>query len=149
MNIGELSQQLGITTVTLRHYEKIGLLKPKRSASGYRQYDQSIIDKIRFIENAKYIGFSLAEISELFAIEDKNLPSVEVKKKVWQKLEDVNEKITLLTQLKQHLTKLEQSCDGKAESKDCPILKDLYQNQKNGKKLQGATRCKKEQNNHE
>ncbi|WHN65899.1 heavy metal-responsive transcriptional regulator [Cysteiniphilum sp. QT6929] len=133
MNIGELSQQLGITTVTLRHYEKIGLLKPKRSVSGYRQYDQSIIDKICFIENAKYIGFSLSEISELFAIEDKNLSSAEIKQRVWQKLEDVNEKIALLTQLKQHLTKLEQSCDGKADSKNCPILKDLYQNTKNTK----------------
>lgn len=137
MNIGEISQQLGITTVTLRHYEKIGLLKPKRSASGYRQYDQSIIDKIRFIENAKYIGFSLAEISELFAIEDKNLSSAEVKHRVRQKLQDVNEKIALLTQLKQHLTKLEKSCDGKAESKDCPILKDLYQNQKKWEKAAG------------
>ncbi|TNF69389.1 MAG: MerR family transcriptional regulator [Gammaproteobacteria bacterium] len=126
MNIGELSKLLGITSVTIRHYEKIGLLKANRNKNGYRQYDAKSIEKIKFIENAKFMGFSLSEVGELFSLESKDISSIEIKQKVQSKLSDVNEKIYLLEQLKNRLVELDQVCDGSKPSSECPILENLY-----------------------
>ena len=126
MNIGMLAKKLGLTTVTIRHYEKVGLLSPKRSQSGYRQYDNSTIERIKFIENTKFLGFKLSEIKELFSLEDKNLSSLEVKQKVQLKLKEINEKLSLLTQLQHKLIVLDQSCDGSKSVAECPIMQNLY-----------------------
>ena len=66
MRIGELSQKAGFQVETIRYYEKQGLLSPvARAESGYREYDQSSLKQLRFIQQAKSVGFSLNEILEL------------------------------------------------------------------------------------
>ncbi|WP_162896648.1 MerR family transcriptional regulator [Cysteiniphilum halobium] len=126
MNVGTLAKMLGTTVRTLHYYDDIGLLKAKRTPSGYRQYDQSCVDKVKFIENAKYLGFSLNEIAELFEIENQNVSSAEVKEKINLKLKQINQRIKLLQLLKKRLIDLDRSCDGKNKSNDCSILRDLY-----------------------
>ena len=69
MKIGEFSRQLGVSTDTLRYYEKHGLLTPSsRSAVGYRFYSEDDYKQMAFILRAKNVGFSLAEIKELLQI---------------------------------------------------------------------------------
>lgn len=126
MNIGELSKLLGITNVTIRHYEKIGLLQPDRNQNGYRQYDEKAVEKLRFIENAKFMGFSLSEINELFSLERQDISSIEIKQKVQSKLADIKDKIYLLKQLEKNLMRLDQTCDGSRPSSECPIMESLY-----------------------
>ena len=64
--IGELAEAAGVAVDTVRFYERRGLLPaPPRTASGYRQYDDDALDRLRFILRAKELGFTLAEIDGL------------------------------------------------------------------------------------
>lgn len=65
MRISELARRTGVTVHALRHYEKLGLLLPARSASGYRDYPESMRREVVFIAMARRIGFSLPAIGEL------------------------------------------------------------------------------------
>ena len=64
--IGELADAAGVAVDTVRFYERRGLLPaPPRTASGYRQYDDEALDRLRFVLRAKELGFTLAEIDGL------------------------------------------------------------------------------------
>src|SRR5918992_3569756 len=65
LRVSELAGQAGLTTDTVRYYERVGLLpEPPRSASGYRQYDEELADRLRFIKGAQRFGLRLGEIKE-------------------------------------------------------------------------------------
>jgi len=69
MKIGELGDQCGVTTKTIRYYESIGLLdEPLRTPSGYRDYDGTAVERLRFIRDAQSTGLSLAEISSVLEL---------------------------------------------------------------------------------
>jgi MerR family transcriptional regulator, copper efflux regulator len=66
LKIAEVAQRSGFTPATLRYYEDIGLLAPRgRTAAGYRVYDETSLERLRFIARAKQLGCSLDEIVEL------------------------------------------------------------------------------------
>src|SRR5215831_17051756 len=66
MKIGEVAKLSGVGVETIRFYEREGVLpKPKRKASGYRQFDLETVRKIRFIRRVQDAGFSLKEAGEL------------------------------------------------------------------------------------
>lgn len=66
MNIGKIAKLSGVGVETIRFYERQGVLpKPKRKASGYRQFDMETVDRIRFIKNVQDLGFSLNEAGDL------------------------------------------------------------------------------------
>lgn len=63
MSIGELSTASGLSTHTLRYYEKLGVLKPaERTASGHRQYRTDAVAWLDFVLRLKITGMPLAEI---------------------------------------------------------------------------------------
>ena len=69
MRIGELAQQTGLTTKTLRYYEQIGLMQePDRHANGYRDYGDDAIERLRFIRDAQAAGLTLAETGEIIGM---------------------------------------------------------------------------------
>jgi DNA-binding transcriptional MerR regulator len=61
MRIGELADQAGTTTRALRLYEEMGLLETRRSANGYRDYDERDVRMVREIVNLRAVGFALDE----------------------------------------------------------------------------------------
>ena len=66
MRIGELADQAGLTSKTIRYYESIGLMsEPYRHANGYRDYDDDAADRLRFIRDSQAAGLTLAEVSEI------------------------------------------------------------------------------------
>ena len=65
MRISELARRTDVTVHALRHYERLGLLLPARTASGYRDYPESMRREVVFIAMARRIGFSLQAIGEL------------------------------------------------------------------------------------
>lgn len=68
---GELAKATGVSADTIRHYEKIGVLpKAVRTASGYRVYPASAVERVRVVQRALRIGFTLAELSEVFKTRD-------------------------------------------------------------------------------
>lgn len=69
MTIGQLARAAGVSTQTVRFYEREGILpKPRRRASGYRQYGPPIAERVRFIRAAKEVGFTLKEIAGLLSL---------------------------------------------------------------------------------
>ena len=77
MSLGprELAREVGVSTDTLRHYERCGLLPgTTRTASGYRRYAPDAADRVRLIQRALVIGFSLKELAQVIAQRDANQP---------------------------------------------------------------------------
>jgi DNA-binding transcriptional MerR regulator len=68
LTIGELAERVGVRTSTLRYYEKVGLLLPDgRSDAGYRLYYPRAEHRLRLIQRAQRLGFSLADIDTLLS----------------------------------------------------------------------------------
>lgn len=72
LSSGQMSKICGVSVKTLRHYDKIGLLKPERTDAftGYRYYEESQIGSMLLIGRLKRYGFSLTEIQSLLALTD-------------------------------------------------------------------------------
>ena len=69
--VGELAAAVGVPPDTVRYYERSGLLKPpRRTAAGYRSYDDGAVDRMRFIQGAQRLGLRLADIRDLLEIRD-------------------------------------------------------------------------------
>ncbi len=64
MTTGELAKRAGVGVETIRFYERKGLLpEPPRRYSGYREYPEAAVGRVRFIRRAKELGFTLKEVS--------------------------------------------------------------------------------------
>ncbi|MEO6206206.1 MAG: heavy metal-responsive transcriptional regulator [Mycobacteriales bacterium] len=75
MRIGELAQKAAVSTKALRFYEQAGVLpEPARSPSGYRDYDDTALARLRFIKGAQVAGLTLAEIVQIVAIREAQGP---------------------------------------------------------------------------
>lgn len=128
LTIGEVSKLAGVGIEAIRFYERKGILKkPRRTPSGYRQYTEEVVRRLEFIQGAKELGFSLAEISELLSLKaDPRRSCSSVKKKAEKKISDITEKIKALQRMKRALVRLSKACsDGKASTSNCPILDAL------------------------
>ena len=69
MRIGELANQTGVSTKTIRYYESIELLaEPPRTASGYRDYGDDVRERLTFIRDAQASGLSLGEIASVLEL---------------------------------------------------------------------------------
>ena len=71
MRIGQLAARTGVTVDTLRYYERLGLLPPPaRSASGYREYPDGAVTRVRLIRNAVRLGFPLKDVMRFLHVRD-------------------------------------------------------------------------------
>lgn len=129
IKISELAAKTGLTTHTLRFYEKHGLIRASsRSDSGYRYYNEADVRRVDFVKSARNIGFSLEDIGQLLSIRlDKQSHSCqEVTDITRAKLEEVNAKIAELQSMQQTLQILLKSCCGGPESAThCSIMEAL------------------------
>lgn len=73
MQIKAFSDFVGVPVDTIRYYEKMGLLNPKRLENGYRDYDDECIAHLKMIVVLKHLGFSLKEISRLIQLQMKEI----------------------------------------------------------------------------
>lgn len=125
MNIGEASDRAGLPAKTVRYYEEIGLVRPDRSANGYRDYGAEDVHKLRFVQRSRSLGFSVEECRQLLALySDKSRASADVREIASSKLTEVDRKIRELTEMRQTLAHLVHACHGD-NLPDCPILEDL------------------------
>jgi len=130
LTIGKLAKKAEVNVETVRYYERRGLIpKPPRPRSGYRQYSQDIVARIRFIKRAKEMGFSLKEISELLSLRvDPNTTCGDVKRRAEIKIADIEGKIRSLQSIKRALSKLVALCSGQGPTSECPIMEVLDKN---------------------
>ncbi len=127
MTIGTIAKKAGIGIETIRYYERRNLIAPvNRRPSGYRIFDGSSLQKIRFIKNAQQLGFSLEEIGELLKLRvGKGGLCENVKSKAESKLNDIESKLKTLNGMKRALKGLIESCVAELPTSDCPILKSF------------------------
>jgi DNA-binding transcriptional MerR regulator len=124
--VGQLAQDTGIKPVTIRYYEKIGLLpEARRSASGYRMYSTTDHSRLVFIRRSRGLGFSLDDIRELLSLADRQQESCAgVDAKVEQQLAQVRSRLSDLRAMELELERLSKCCEG-GVIMDCRIIETL------------------------
>ena len=102
---GELARRAGVSADTLRHYERKGLLeKPRRSRNGYREYPLSALDRVRLIQCALEVGFTLNELARIFKVRDRGgAPCHDVQSLAEAKLAKLEDQLRALTLLRDDL----------------------------------------------
>ena len=127
LTIGQLAGRAEVGVETVRFYERRGLLaEPERRPSGYRQYDEAVVDQLRFIKRAKELGFTLKEIKELLSLRlDPSTTCADVKSRAEEKIDDIQDKIRTLQRMKKALVKVTKACSGRGGTSECPILESL------------------------
>ncbi|MFN8051684.1 MAG: MerR family transcriptional regulator [Acidimicrobiales bacterium] len=109
--IGQLADAAGVSVETVRYYERRGLLaEPNRSASGYRLYGSADLERLRFLLRAKDLGFTLAEIGELFAAAATH-STADVSAAVHAKLDAIDAQLADLARTRCRLRQLVELCD--------------------------------------
>lgn len=110
--VGEVSRRLGLNPQTLYFYERIGLMpSPKRTAAGYRLYEQTDLDRLSFITQAKALGLSLDDIKDLLMLQDgQQLSCQEVYDRLLKKVQHIDDMVNQLQTLKAQLTPLLDQC---------------------------------------
>lgn len=125
MNIGEVAERSGLPAKTIRYYEDIDLVRPLRSANGYRSFRESDMHKLAFLGRARALGFSIEDCRTLMGLyEDKSRESAQVKAVAKEHLSEIDSKIAQLKSMRETLSQLIETCQGDHRP-DCPILKDL------------------------
>ena len=126
MNIGKAAKLSNLTTKAVRYYANIGLVKPQQNlTTGYRDYTEDEVAKLKFIGKARKFDFSIDECRELLSLyEDKNRTSKEVKKITLEKISQIDSKLRDLNGLKKELSFLANNCHGD-DRPNCPILEEL------------------------
>ena len=127
MKIGELAKRADVPIDTVRYYERERLIPPPiRRASGYRDYVDADVDRLRFMRRAKGLGFTLHEIRELLsltAMSGDDMAALNAQTQA--KLRDVEERIHALTRIREALKSLVTACPGHGALDRCPILAAL------------------------
>lgn len=125
MNISHAARHCGLPVKTIRYYEDIDLIRPKRERNGYRDFTEADIHKLRFLKRARGLGFKIDDCRTLLSLyEDKGRASAEVKSLATAHLGSIDEKIRELRELRDVLGILIESCHGDHRP-DCPILDGL------------------------
>ena len=113
LQISEVARRLSLNRQTIYFYERIGLIPPlKRSKAGYRLFEEQDMERLSFICRAKALGLTLEEIREILTLqEEKVLPCGEIHARLLDKVQQLEETITRLQELKGELLPLVHLCE--------------------------------------
>ena len=108
----EVARQAGVSTDTLRHYERKGLLAPRRSSNGYREYPAETIERVRLIRHALAMGFTLDELVRILTVRDRGgVPCHQVRELAATKLDAIEAQMREMAALRDELRKLLETWD--------------------------------------
>ncbi|MGA8143236.1 MAG: heavy metal-responsive transcriptional regulator [Candidatus Acidiferrales bacterium] len=108
MHAGELATLTGVSTDTLRHYERLGLLpRPPRTRGNYRDYPASSLERVRLIRRALSAGFSLMQLASILEVRDRGgVPCQTARAMVQAKLRDVKQQLRELKAMQAQLGRI-------------------------------------------
>jgi MerR family copper efflux transcriptional regulator len=126
MNIGQAAAATGVSAKMIRYYESIALIPAgRRTDAGYRIYGENDLHTLRFVKRARQLGFSLDQIRDLLSLwQNKERASADVKTIALGHVEQLNQRIAELTEMRDTLQTLAGCCHGD-DRPDCPILQSL------------------------
>jgi DNA-binding transcriptional MerR regulator len=105
LTVGQLATRAGVSADTIRYYEKLGVVpKASRTAAGYRQYPETVINRIALVRNAQRFGFSLDQIAAFLRVrEGGGKPCLEVRAAAQRLLDAVDRQIDDLTAAREQM----------------------------------------------
>jgi DNA-binding transcriptional MerR regulator len=105
---GELARLTGLSSDSIRHYERLGILPASpRTSSGYRMYGRDAIDRVRLVQRALGLGFTLAELAEILQVRDRGgVPCLRVLKMTEEKLSSLEKQIRELRRTQHYMQRL-------------------------------------------
>ena len=108
MRINQFAQLTNLSAKTIRYYEDIGLLPPpQRLDNGYRDYDETDVDKARFVAGARTLDFSLDDIQEILALrEQREAPCRVVLDLLEEKAGEISRRVAELQRMEAELREL-------------------------------------------
>jgi len=126
MQIGDLSQRSGVNIETIRYYERIGILPtPARQPNGRRSYGKADAQRLSFIRNARDLGFDLASVRVLLALQQQPEASCENASRIAQgQLDAVEKRIARLMHLRTELRRMIDECRV-TQVADCRVIETL------------------------
>lgn len=126
LTIGLVAKAANCKIQTIRYYEQIGLLPaPWRSAGNQRLYDESSIQRLRFIRHSRELGFPLQAIRDLISLTDNpDQPCDAADAIATEQLEQVNLRIERLQALRHELERMVEQCKGGRIS-DCRVIETI------------------------
>ena len=102
--IGELAKATGVSTDTLRHYERKGVLHSQRAGNGYREYPEDALERVRIVRQGLAIGFTLDELRSIFKVFDRGeAPCQQVRSLAAGKLAQIETHLQEVTALRDDL----------------------------------------------
>ena len=128
--IGELAKATGVSTDTLRHYERKGVLHSRRAGNGYREYPEEALERVRMVRQGLAIGFTLDELRSIFKVFDRGgAPCQQVRSLAASKLAQIEthlqEVIALRDDLKNALEDWDKRLAKTATGQRAGLLKTL------------------------
>jgi MerR family copper efflux transcriptional regulator len=133
MLIGELAKRSGLTRDTIRFYEKeglIGALNPGKKilrSNTYKDYPESAVSALLFIQRTKALGFTLAEIRKMLIVRDQGKPSKKWATEAEGKLRSIDQKIRELLDVKRLLSEALARCSDQCFDSGCEVLDDAVE----------------------
>ena len=126
MRIGEAASRSGMAAKTIRFYEEAGLIEPApRLESGYREFSDDDVRRLRFIHRARDLGFSVGEVRRLLSLwSDRERASADVKRLALEHAARVEAKMAELGSMRNAILHLAERCHGD-DRPECPILDEL------------------------
>ena len=128
MQIGAVAKKIGVSVDAIRFYERNALLpQPARTQGGFRQYDEGDLETLAFIRRVQGLGFKLKEIRGLLNLRGTRLqPCAPVRRRLEEKLADVQRKLADLQKLEHELRLALRSCNKELRKRlaHCPILRE-------------------------
>lgn len=132
MTVGELSKRAGVNLETVRFYEKEKLLpQPERTSGGHRLYSEDDVERLKFIQRAKWVGFTLKEIRTLMRVREANpTDSCEDAMDLARaKVVEINEKLSELQKMRDALQTFLDTCP-EIDAGHCHVIKGLSEVEK-------------------
>lgn len=133
MTVGDAARRAGVSAKALRTWERAGLLpSAPRAEVGYRIYSEADLSTIRFVAQARRLGFGLDRLRGLLALwQDRARPSAEVKRLATAQAADLRAEAAALTAMAEALDDLAAACHGDHRP-DCPILRGIEHGDEQG-----------------
>ena len=129
LTIGDLAGRCGVSRDTLRFYERERLLSPpRRSASGYRLYEEADATRVRFIRRAQATGLTLDDIRELLRVQHLQTPETcrRVAVRLRKRIDVLDRKIADLEAFRRELGEALAQCEQSVDS--CPVVLNFARN---------------------
>ncbi|HKO68497.1 MAG TPA: MerR family DNA-binding protein [Burkholderiaceae bacterium] len=126
LTIGRLARAANVGIETVRYYQQRRLLPVPPPRGAFRHYDESAVNRIRFIKRAQELGFSLDEITELLRLQD-GADRRAIRRISTERLAQIETKLADLTRMRKVLKRLIAECEHSRLEHPCPIIETLSQ----------------------